>query len=215
MCSRRLALAGLAVAALLATGVSVPGIADEPVRVLLVVGDSISAGYGLPAGTGWVDLLASRIGRERYPLQVVNASITGDTTAGGRTRLPALITRYKPAIVVVELGGNDGLRGGNLAATRENLDAMVADVQRAGAKAVIVGMKLPPNYGPAYTREFETLYATVAKARNAPLVPYLFEGFGERNELFQPDRIHPTAAAQTKLLDNVWPALKPLLPAPR
>src|SRR6266496_1355968 len=215
MCSRRLALAGLAVAALLATGVSVPGIADEPVRVLLVVGDSISAGYGLPAGTGWVDLLASRIGRERYPLQVVNASITGDTTAGGRTRLPALITRYKPAIVVVELGGNDGLRGGNLAATRENLDAMVADVQRAGAKAVIVGMKLPPNYGPAYTREFETLYATVAKAHNAPLVPYLFEGFGERNELFQPDRIHPTAAAQTKILDNVWPALKPLLPAPR
>ncbi len=100
-------------------------------------------------------------------------------------------------------------------ATRENLDTMVADVQRAGAKAVIVGMKLPPNYGPAYTREFETLYATVAKARNAPFVPYLFEGFGERNELFQPDRIHPVAAAQAKMLDNVWPVLKPLLGSAR
>jgi acyl-CoA thioesterase I len=215
MCSRRLTLAGLAIVALLATLAPVPGIADEPARVLLIVGDSISAGYGLPVGTGWVDLLASRIERGHYPVHVVNASVTGDTTAGGRTRLPALITRYKPAIVVVELGGNDGLRGGNLAATRENLDAMVADVQRAGAKAIIVGMKLPPNYGATYTREFETLYATVAKARNAPLVPYLFEGFGEQNELFQPDRIHPTSAAQAKILDNVWPALKPLLPAPR
>ena len=183
--------------------------------VLLVVGDSISAGYGLPAGAGWVDLLASRIESGRYPLQVVNASITGDTTAGGRARLPALVARYKPAIVVIELGGNDGLRGGSLAATRENLDTMVADAQHAGAKPVIVGMKLPPNYGPAYTREFETLYTTVARTRNAPLVPYLFEGFGERNEFFQPDRIHPAAAAQAKMLDNVWPILKPLLGSPR
>ncbi len=213
MPSRRHAI--LALAALLAAGAPAGGIAAEPARVLLVVGDSISAGYGLPTGTGWVDLLASRIARGRYPLDVVNASITGDTTAGGRTRLPALITRYKPAIVVIELGGNDGLRGGSLAAARENLDAMVADVQRAGAKALILGMKLPPNYGPSYTREFESLYAKISKARDAALVPYLFEGFGERNELFQPDRIHPTAAAQAKILDNVWPALKPLLPAPR
>ena len=215
MPSRRLALAVLALAALLATGAPIAGTADEPAPALLVVGDSISAGYGLPAGTGWVDLLGARIERGRYPLHVVNASITGDTTAGGRARLPALMARYKPVIVIVELGGNDGLRGGNLAATRENLDAMVADVQRAGAKAIIVGMKLPPNYGPAYTREFESLYATVAKARRAPLVPYLLEGFGERNEMFQPDRIHPTSAAQAKMLDNVWPALKPLLPTPR
>lgn len=187
--------------------------ADPP--VLLVVGDSISAGYGLPAGAGWVDLLAARLGNERYPLRVINASITGDTTAGGRARLPALLTRYHPALVVIELGGNDGLRGGNLAATRDNLDAMVAAAQRAGAKVLVIGMKLPPNYGPAYTREFETLYVTVARSRGVPLIPYFFAGFGEQNELFQPDRIHPTAAAQSKLLDNVWPVLKPLLPAPR
>ncbi len=187
--------------------------ADAP--VLLVVGDSISAGYGLQAGAGWVDLLAARLGNDRYPLRVVNASITGDTTAGGRARLPSLLARYHPALVVIELGGNDGLRGGNLAATRDNLDAMVAAAQRAGAKVLVVGMKLPPNYGPAYTREFETLYVAVAKARGVPLVPYFFAGFGEQNELFQPDRIHPTAAAQSKLLDNVWPILKPLLPAPR
>ncbi len=215
MPSRRLALAFVVLAALLVAGGPVSGIADEPAQVLLVVGDSISAGYGLPAGTGWADLLASRIERGHYPLRVVNASITGDTTAGGRTRLPALIAKYRPAIVIVELGGNDGLRGGNLAATRENLDAMVADVQRAGAKAIIVGMRLPPNYGPAYTREFEALYATVAKTRRAILVPYLFEGFGERNEMFQADRIHPTSAAQARMLDNVWPALKPLLAKPR
>ena len=183
--------------------------------VLLVVGDSISAGYGLPPGAGWVDLLAARLDNDRYPLRVINASITGDTTAGGRARLPALLTRYHPALGVIELGGNDGLRGGNLAATRDNLDAMVAAAQRAGAKVLVIGMKLPPNYGPAYTREFETLYVTVARSRGVPLIPYFFAGFGEQNELFQPDRIHPTAAAQSKLLDNVWPVLKPLLPAPR
>jgi acyl-CoA thioesterase-1 len=188
-----------------------PARADSSVPVLLIVGDSISAGYGLPAGAGWVDLLAARIASGRYPLRVVNASISGDTTAGGRARLPALLALHKPAVVVIELGGNDGLRGGNLQATRDNLDAMVAAAQRAGAKTVIVGMRLPPNYGPAYTREFEALFGSVAKARKAPLVPYLFDGFGEHNEFFQPDRIHPTAAAQPKLLDNVWPALQPLL----
>ena len=183
--------------------------------VLLVVGDSVSAGYGLPAGVGWVDLLAARLDKDRYAVHVVNASITGDTTAGGRARLPSLLARHHPAIVVIELGGNDGLRGGNLAATRENLDAMVAAAQRAGAKVLLVGMKLPPNYGAAYTREFESLYGAVANARKVPVVPYFFAGFGEQNELFQPDRIHPTAAAQPRLLDNVWPVLKPLLPTPR
>jgi acyl-CoA thioesterase-1 len=215
MASRRwflCVLARLAPAAVLLRTLPVAG-ADAP--VLLVVGDSISAGYGLPAGSGWVDLLAARLEKDRYALRVINASISGDTTAGGRARLPSLLTRYDPAIVVIELGGNDGLRGGNLAATRENLDAMVEATRRAGAKVLLVGMKLPPNYGPAYTREFEMLYATVAAARKAPLVPYFFAGFGERNEFFQSDRIHPTAAAQTKLLDNVWPVLKPLLPAPR
>jgi acyl-CoA thioesterase-1 len=182
---------------------------------LLVVGDSISAAYGLTPGAGWVDLLAARLAAQRYPYRVVNASISGDTTAGGRARLPALLAQHKPTIVVIELGGNDGLRGGNLASTRDNLATMVAAVQRAGAKALIVGMKLPPNYGAAYVREFETLFVDVAKAHKAPLVPFFFEGFGERNEMFQPDRVHPTALAQPLLLDNVWPVLHPLLGPPR
>ena len=185
--------------------------ADPGAPVLLVVGDSISAAYGLPPGAGWVDLLAARLAAQRYPQRVVNASITGDTTAGGRARLPALLAAHKPAIVVLELGGNDGLRGGNLGSTRENLGAMVAAVQSAGAKPLLVGMRLPPNYGAAYVREFDALFAGVAKARKAPLVPFFFEGFGERNDMFQPDRIHPTATAQPLLLDNVWPALLPLL----
>ena len=178
-------------------------------------GDSISAAYGLPPGAGWVDLLAARLAGERYAYRVVNASITGDTTAGGRARLPALLAQHKPAIVVIELGGNDGLRGGNLASTRDNLAAMVAAVERAGAKALIVGMKLPPNYGAAYVREFDALFVDVAKAHKAPLVPFFFEGFGERNEMFQPDRVHPTAPAQPLLLDNVWPVLRPMLGPPR
>ncbi len=189
--------------------------AAAPSSVLLVVGDSISAGYGLPKGTGWVDLLAARIQAQRLPFRVINASITGDTTAGGRARLPALLAQHKPAIVVVELGGNDGLRGGNLKATKDNLDAMIADVQKSGARALLVGMRLPPNYGPAYTREFDAMYGDVARVRHAALVPFLFAGFGESSEWFQPDRIHPTAAAQTMLLDNVWPELAPLMGKPR
>ena len=210
---RAIALAVLATVIVL---VAIANAAGQPTApVVLVVGDSISAAYGLAPGTGWVDLLSTRLAGERYPHRVVNASITGDTTAGGRARLPALLTRYRPAVVVVELGGNDGLRGGDLNATRENLDAMVADVQRGGAKPLIVGMKVPPNYGGAYVRKFDALYADVAKAHKAPLVPFFFEGFGEKTELFQADRIHPTAAAQPLLLDNVWPQLRPLLGKPR
>ncbi len=182
---------------------------------LLVVGDSISAAYGLAPGTGWVDLLAARLAAQKLPYRVVNASITGDTTAGGRARLPALLAAHKPSIVVIELGGNDGLRGGNLASTRDNLAAMVAAVHGANAKPLLVGMKLPPNYGATYVREFDALFASVARAGKAPLVPFFFEGFGERSDLFQPDRIHPTAAAQPLLVDNVWPALLPLLDSRR
>jgi len=179
--------------------------------VLLVVGDSISAGYGLSGGQVWVDLLAAKAKADGYPHKVVNASISGDTTAGGRARLPALLKQHKPAIVVIELGGNDALRGGRLATTRENLDAMVAAAQEAGAKVLLVGMQLPPNYGPAYVREFSEMFAGVAKARKVPLVPYFFAGFGDDLAFFQPDRIHPTADAQPRLLANVWPALQPLL----
>jgi len=215
---RRLLVCLLAVAAALAAiGADVvPARADPGAApVLLVVGDSISAGYGLPAGQGWVDLLAARLKSGRYPHRVVNASISGDTTAGGRARLASLLTQHKPAIVVIELGGNDGLRGGSLKAARENLDAMVVAVHKSGARVLLVGTQLPPNYGPAYTREFDTLFAAVAAAHKVPVVPHFFAGFGEKNELFQPDRIHPAAAAQPLLLDNVWPALSPLLGKPR
>jgi acyl-CoA thioesterase-1 len=176
-----------------------------------VVGDSVSAGYGLAGGEGWVDLLAAKLRAEGYPQSVVNASISGDTTAGGRARLPALLKQHRPAVVVIELGGNDALRGGNLAATRANLDAMAADAQAAGAKVLIVGMQLPPNYGPLYVRQFNALFADVAKARKTALVPYVFDGFGDDLAAFQPDRIHPTAATQPRILTNVWPALEPLL----
>jgi acyl-CoA thioesterase-1 len=184
---------------------------QDKAPVLLVVGDSVSAGYGLSSGQGWVELLSKKIAAEGYKYRVVNASISGDTTAGGRARLPALLTQHKPAVVIVELGGNDALRGGKLATTRENLDAMVAASQAAHAKVLVVGMDIPPNYGPAYAREFRELFAGVAKARKVPLVPSFFEGFGEDLSYFQQDRIHPTAQAQARLLDNVWPALVPLL----
>ena len=208
-------LVGILGAALLAFIAIPPADADPGAPVLLIVGDSISAAYGLPPGEGWVDLLAKRLAAQRFPQRVVNASITGDTTAGGRARLPALLARHKPAIVILELGGNDGLRGGDLAAARENLASMVAAAQRTGARVLIVGMRIPPNYGAAYVREFAALFSAVASARKVPLVPFFFEGFGERNELFQPDRIHPTLAAQHLLVDNVWPALLPLLGSPK
>jgi len=179
--------------------------------VILVVGDSISAGYGLNKGQVWVDQLAARLQDEKYPYRIVNASISGDTTAGGRARLPALLTQHKPALVVIELGANDALRGGRLEATRANLDAMVGAVQAAGAQALILGLQLPPNYGAGYVRDFGELFGSVARARKVPVVPYLFDGFGDDLAYFQPDRIHPTANAQARLLDNVWPTLKPLL----
>jgi acyl-CoA thioesterase-1 len=179
--------------------------------VLLVVGDSISAGYGLSTGQGWVDHLATRLSREGYPQRVVNASISGDTTAGGRARLPTLLREHKPAIVILELGGNDALRGGDLNATRANLDAMIAASQSAGAKVLVLGMQLPPNYGPAYVKRFNALFTESAAAHKAAIVPYLFDTFGEDLSQFQADRIHPTAAAQDRIVTNVWPALKPLL----
>ncbi len=201
-------LFALVVAAQIAISASV---AAQPARALLVLGDSISAGYGLPAGASWVDLLAKRIASGHPGYRVVNASISGDTTAGGRARLPALLKQHRPAIVIVELGGNDGLRGGDLSATRLNLDAIIAMSQRAGAKVLIAAMRMPPNYGPAYVRQFDELYTSIAHDRQAALVPFLFEGFAERSQMFQPDRIHPTVAAQRMILDNVWPHLVALL----
>jgi acyl-CoA thioesterase-1 len=194
------------------TGLAIPALAQGLAPVLLIVGDSISAGYGLARGEGWVDLLATRLAKEGYRERVVNASISGDTTAGGRSRLPALLREHHPSIVVIELGGNDALRGGNLDATRASLDAMVKDVLAAHAKPLLLGMKVPPNYGTAYARRFDALYGDVAKANKVPLVAYVFEGFGDDLTQFQDDRIHPKARAQARILDNVWPTLAPLLP---
>jgi acyl-CoA thioesterase-1 len=185
--------------------------AQPAAPVILLVGDSISAGYGLPPEAGWPTLLQKRLAAEHYPHRVVNASASGDTTAGGRARLPPLLAQHHPAITIIELGGNDGLRGGSLEAMHGNLDAMIAMAQKAGSQVLLVGMRLPPNYGPAYVQRFAAIFAELAKAHKTALVPFLFDGFGEDNAMFQPDRIHPTAAAQPKLLDNVWSALQPLL----
>jgi acyl-CoA thioesterase-1 len=182
--------------------------------VVLVLGDSVSAGYGLPAETGWATLLQQRLAAEHYPHRVVNASISGDTTAGGRARLDALLGKYHPAVTVIELGGNDGLRGGSLDAMRANLDAMTVTAQKNGSRVLIVGVRMPPNYGPTYVSRFDATFADVAHARKVALVPFLFDGFAEDNAMFQGDRIHPVIAAQAKMLDNVWRELKPLLGAP-
>lgn len=205
---RALLLACIAVASVAAVR-AVAATAAAP--LVLVVGDSISAGYGLAPGQGWVDLLAARLKEEGYRERVVNASITGDTTAGGRARLPALLRERRPSIVVIELGGNDALRGGDLEAAGANLDAMVQAVQAAHAKPLIVGMKVPPNYGAVYSRRFESLFADTAKLRHVPLVSYIFEGFGDDLAQFQPDRIHPKAAAEARIVDNIWPTLAPML----
>ncbi len=181
--------------------------------VILLVGDSVSAAYGLPNGAGWAALLQQRLDARHLRYRVVNASISGDTTAGGRARLAALLAQYRPAITIIELGGNDGLRGGSLAAMRDNLDAMTSAAQRAGSRVLLVGIRVPPNYGATYGERFAATYAEVASAHKAALVPFLFEGFAEDDAMFQPDRIHPLAAAQAKMLDNVWPALAPLLAA--
>jgi len=182
--------------------------------VILVVGDSLSAEYGLKAGEGWVALLQKRLAEQKKPYRVVNASISGDTTAGGRSRLPMALRTHKPAIVILELGGNDALRGLPLASTHDNLLAMAHTAQEAGAKVLIAGMQLPPNYGAAYGKEFAELYAQVAKQARAALVPFLLKGVGDRADTmdwFQADRIHPLAKAHPLMLDNVWAALKPLL----
>lgn len=190
------------------------GLARASTPVVLVFGDSLSAAYGIAANRGWVTLLAERLKRERLDYSVVNASISGETTAGGVARLPKMLATHRPAVLVLELGANDGLRGLPVAAMKKNLAAMVAMGQKAGAKVLLVGMRLPPNYGPEYTNAFDGAFAELAKAHKAALVPFLFEGFGEKRELFLDDRIHPNEQAQPLLLENVWKALRPLLGKP-
>jgi acyl-CoA thioesterase-1 len=183
--------------------------------VLLVLGDSLSAEYGLPRDTGWVKLLADKLatlgpeGAAQY--SVVNASISGETTSGGRTRLPALLAQNRPAIVIIELGGNDGLRGLPVQAMQENLAAMVDASQKSGARVLLVGLRIPPNYGRDYTEGFANTFTEVARTHKAALAPFLLDGFADQPDMFQSDHIHPTAKAQQKMLDNVWPHLQPLL----
>ena len=181
---------------------------------LLVLGDSLSAEYGLKRGAGWVALLEQRLASDKLPWQVVNASISGDTTSGGRSRLAALLKQHKPKVVVLELGGNDALRGLPLDMTRANLAEMARSAKAAGAKVLIAGMAVPPNYGRAYGESFTALFGTVARAEGTALVPFLLAGVADGPDaeaMFQPDRIHPKAEAQPRMLANVWPVLRPLL----
>lgn len=178
---------------------------------VLVLGDSLSAGYGIAVEQSWPALLEERLNREKFPLSVVNASISGETTAGGRSRLPALLQREHPAVVVIALGANDGLRGLALDASRVNLRQMVRDAKAAGARVLLVGMRLPPNYGPDYTQAFDALFAAVAKQEQTALLPFLLEPIALDDAAFQADRLHPVAAVQPKILDHVWKSLRPLL----
>ena len=183
-------------------------------KTILVVGDSLSAEYGLKRGTGWVPMLERRLATEKIPATVVNASISGDTTSGGRSRLGPLLAQHKPAIVVIELGANDALRGLPPDMTEDNLTQMTRSAQQAGAKVLLVGMQVPPNYGTAYSDRFAGLYPKVAKAQKAAFVPFLLKGVADGADaarLFQADRLHPTEEAQPMILDNVWPELKKLV----
>jgi acyl-CoA thioesterase-1 len=178
---------------------------------ILVLGDSLSAEYGLPRGTGWVALLQKQLTKERPGAAVVNASISGDTTSGGRSRLPSLLKQHRPSHVIVELGGNDALRGLPMGMTQKNLLDMVQQAQANGAKVLLLGMQMPPNYGPVMAQQFEAAYAQVAKRQKVALVPFFLKGIGDDPEplkWFQADRIHPNEAAQARMLANVWPALK-------
>jgi acyl-CoA thioesterase-1 len=183
--------------------------------VILVVGDSLSAEYGLKRGEGWVPLLVKRLADQKISATVINASISGDTTSGGRARLAGLLAQHRPAVVVLELGANDALRGLPLASTEDNLLQMTKAAQAAGAKVLLVGIQVPPNYGGDYTRRFQAIFGKVAEQTKAALVPFLLAGIADAPDaatLFQADRMHPVAAAQPRVLDNVWPELRKLLP---
>jgi acyl-CoA thioesterase-1 len=182
-----------------------------PAQRILVVGDSLSAEYGLTRGTGWVALLQKKLAQEKPGVEVFNASISGETTSGGRSRLAALLQKHQPSHVVIELGGNDALRGLPLNMTQDNLLTMTRQSQAAGAQVLLLGMQMPPNYGPDMARQFEAAYAQVAKSQKAALVPFFLKGIGDDPDplkWFQADRIHPNEAAQPRMLANVWPTLK-------
>lgn len=177
--------------------------------VVLVVGDSLSAGYGIPQGQEWVTLLQHTLARQQLPVRVVNASISGDTTSGGLARLQPLLQQENPDWVLIELGGNDGLRGMSLPAMESNLQAMVDAVKAQGAQPLLLGIKIPPNYGNKYRNRFEQVFVDVAERNSIPLLPFLLDGVAGRDSLMQADRIHPNAEAQPAIADNVWTFIKP------
>jgi acyl-CoA thioesterase I len=183
------------------------GAAHSASKTILVLGDSLSAEYGLVRGTGWVALLEKRLQTQKINAKVINASISGDTTSGGKARLPKLLADHKPHIVVIELGGNDALRGMALKSSEQNFRDMIAMSETAKAKVILVGMRIPPNYGKDYTERFFNIYGRVAKDTKVALVPFLLEGVAEKPEMFQPDRIHLKAEAHPVMLENVWKVL--------
>jgi len=180
-------------------------------KSILVMGDSLSSAYGIPQRRGWVALLEERLKREHPDYIVVNASISGETSGGGRARLKPLLARHRPAIVILALGGNDGLRGMPITQVRTNLAASIREAQASGARVLLVGVKMPPNYGEVYTQGFDASFVELAKTHRAALVPFLLEDFAGKPEFFLPDRIHPAEEAQPLMLERVWPALRPLL----
>jgi len=184
--------------------------ADEDIT-LLVYGDSLSASYGIEQEQGWVNLLKSKLRSEKLPVDVVNGSVSGETTTGGLARLPAMLDSYQPELLILELGGNDGLRGLPLDFMRENLASMIDLAKASGAEVILTGIQIPPNYGPRYTAPFFEIYSALAKQKLLPLVPFLIDGIPQQPELMQNDGIHPRAEAQSMILDNVWPILKPQL----
>ncbi|WP_292037766.1 arylesterase [Massilia sp. UBA6681] len=187
------------------------GSAYSAPKTILVLGDSLSAEYGIARGAGWVALLEQKLKAENIPAKVVNASISGETTIGGRTRLPALLDQHKPNIVVIELGANDGLRGLPVASAEGNLRAMVDMAQKKNAKVMLVGMRMPPNYGRAYTESFFNMFKKISSDTKSPLVPFMLDGVADKPSLFQQDRMHPTAAAHPIILNNIWPQFAPLV----
>jgi len=185
--------------------------ATQPAPVILVFGDSLSASYGIPADRGWVSLLEQRIHQKKPGYQVVNASISGETTSGGRYRIEQLLAEHQPAVVILELGANDGLRGLPLDAAAANLNAIITACRNRKARVLLIGMRLPPNYGSAYPARFRAIYQQEAQRHKIPLLPFLLEGFADNPELFQADGLHPTTTAQPLIVERVWKLLQPML----
>lgn len=189
--------------------------ATQPAPVILVFGDSLSAAYGIPADSGWVSLLEQRIHQKKPGYRVVNASISGETTSGGRYRIEQVLAEHRPAVVILELGANDGLRGLPLDAAAANLNAIITACRNSKARVLLIGMRLPPNYGSAYAAKFQSIYQQAAQHHKIPLLPFLLEGFADNPKLFQADGLHPTTTAQPLIMEKVWKLLQPILATSR